>query len=112
MYRLDIVWMVVSPRSSHPLGFFVIGHDVVVILKIFVADGAYPALLSNFSILQFAHFGWRSQFPIPSRVVRIVNPLDSESDQLGPGEHFPTTASNRLMDWAHFIAAKSHGNSS
>lgn len=64
---------------------FVIGDHVVVILKIFVADGAYPALLSNFSILQFAHFGWRSQFPIPSRVVRIVNPLDSKSISLGLG---------------------------
>src|ERR1700757_3197863 len=42
-------------------------------------------------------------------MMQILNSLNSKSDQLGPGKKLPPTAENRLMDWAQFIAAKSHG---
>ncbi len=34
-----------------------VGDDVVVIREVFVADGAYPALLDNLSVQQFSHLG-------------------------------------------------------
>ena len=49
--------MVVSPRSSHSFRIFVVRDDVVVIREVFVADGAYPALLDNLSVQKFPHLG-------------------------------------------------------
>jgi hypothetical protein len=46
---LDIVWMIISPRSSHSFRVLVVWNDVVVIREVFVADGAYSALLENLS---------------------------------------------------------------
>ena len=36
MCRLDIVWMVVSPRSAHSFGISMVWDDVVVIGELFV----------------------------------------------------------------------------
>jgi hypothetical protein len=58
MCCLNIVWMVVSPSSSHTFGLFVVWHDVVVIRELFVADCTFPVLLDNFSIQQFPHLCW------------------------------------------------------
>jgi hypothetical protein len=79
MRCLDIVWMVVSPRSSHTFRILVVRDDVVVIREVFVADGAYATLLDNLSVQQFPHLGRGSQFPISSRVMRIFDPLNPES---------------------------------
>ena len=49
--------MVIPPRSSHSFRIFVVRNDIVVIREVFVADGAYPALLDNLSVQQFPHFG-------------------------------------------------------
>jgi hypothetical protein len=50
MCCLDIVRMIVSPRPSHPFGISMVGHDVVVVCKLVVADGAFRTLLQNFAI--------------------------------------------------------------
>jgi hypothetical protein len=52
---LNIVWMVVSPCSSHSLTPFVIWHNVVVIRELFLANWADSILLSNLSIEQLSH---------------------------------------------------------
>jgi hypothetical protein len=44
---LNIVRMVVSPRSSHPFGIPVVRYDVVVICELFVTDSAFPVLLDD-----------------------------------------------------------------
>jgi len=49
--------MVVSPRAAHSFRFSVVRDDIVVIRKVFVADGADPALLDNLSVQKFPHFG-------------------------------------------------------
>jgi hypothetical protein len=74
-----------------------------------VADWANATLLADLAVQQLAHLGRRSQFPVPSRVMGIFNFLNSESDQLGSGERFPTTAGKRLVNRAQFIATESHG---
>jgi hypothetical protein len=69
-------------------------------------------LLDDLAIHQLAHFGWGSQFPIPSRVMRILNALDSHADQFGFGENvFSTAAEPRSLDRTKFISTKFHGGS-
>lgn len=57
MRCLDIVWMVVSPRSSHPLRILVVRNDVIVVGELFVTDGARASLLSDLPVQQLAHLG-------------------------------------------------------
>jgi hypothetical protein len=57
MRCLDIVRVIITPRSSHPFRIFVVRDHVVVIREVFVADGAYPALLDNLSVQKFPHLG-------------------------------------------------------
>jgi len=47
--------MIISPRSSHSLGIFVVWNDVVIVRELFVADRADARLLSNLAIQQLAH---------------------------------------------------------
>ena len=57
MCCLDIVWMIVSPSSSHSFGILVVGDNIAVIREVFVADGAYPALLPNLAVQKLSHLG-------------------------------------------------------
>jgi hypothetical protein len=109
MCRLDIVRMVIPPCSSHSFRILVVRDDVVVIREVLVADGAYPALLEDLSVQKFSHLGRGSQLPISSRVMRIFDPLNSESYQLGLREELPAATGKGFVDWAQFITAKSHG---
>lgn len=52
---LDIVWVIIPPRSSHPFGMPMVWHDVVVVRELFVADGALPVLLRNLSVQKLPH---------------------------------------------------------
>ncbi len=78
MNRLDIVGVVVSPRSSHPFGLDVVGHDVATIRELFMADCAFPVLLDDLSVQQLSHLGWRPEFAKSSRVVRIFDALNTK----------------------------------
>jgi hypothetical protein len=55
---LDIVGMIVSPRSSHPFGILVIRHNVGVVRELFVTDGALPVLLHNLKVQESPHLRW------------------------------------------------------
>src|ERR1700733_9733489 len=70
---LDIVRVVVSPRPSHPFGIPVVWDDVIVVSELFVADCAYSLLLGDFPLQKFPHFGWRSEFSIAPRMMRVFN---------------------------------------
>jgi hypothetical protein len=109
MSCLNIVWMVVSPSSSHSFGIPMIWHDVLVVRELFMADGAFPVLLDNLPIQQFSHLGRRPEFPIASWVMRILKPLHSESYCPRLGNEFPTAAGNRFVNWTVFIATEPHG---
>jgi hypothetical protein len=47
--------MVIPPRPYHAFGVPVVWHDIVVVGKQFMADGALPVLLNNLPIQQFPH---------------------------------------------------------
>jgi hypothetical protein len=65
VHRLDIVGRVVSPRPSHSFGVDMVGHDVVVIGELYMAERAFPALLDNLAVEQLSHFfiGASSRYP-------------------------------------------------
>jgi len=73
MRCLDVVWVIIPPRSSHPFGIPVVWCDVVVIRELFVADGAFPVLLDNLAVQQLSHFSGGPEFPISPRMVRIID---------------------------------------
>jgi hypothetical protein len=73
MRCLDIVWVIVSPGSSHALGIPVVWHDVVVIGELFLADCAFPVLLDNLSVQEFSYFCRQPEFPISLWVMWILN---------------------------------------
>ena len=56
MRCLNIIWVVIRPRSSHPFGIPVIWNYIRVICELFVADGALPVLFDNLPIQRFPHF--------------------------------------------------------
>lgn len=75
MCCLDVVRVIIPPRSAHSFRILVVRNDVVVVRELFVTDCAYPSLLSDLTVQQLPHLGRRSKFPISTRVVRIFDPL-------------------------------------
>ncbi len=78
MNGLEIVRVIVSPRSAHPFGGDVVRHNVAIFSEFLVTDSTLPVLLSNFAVQQLAHFCWRAEFAKPSGVVRIFDALDTK----------------------------------
>ena len=57
MSCLNIVWVVVSPSSAHPLGIPMVWDDVVIVGELFMADGTLSVLLDNLPVQEFPHLG-------------------------------------------------------
>jgi hypothetical protein len=57
MYGLDIVGVIVPPRTPHSLWVPMVRHHVTVVRELCVADGADASLLSDLSVQQLAHLG-------------------------------------------------------
>jgi hypothetical protein len=96
-------------RHSVPYADVGIRYDVGIIGEVLVANCAYAALFSDLAVHQFPHFRRGSQFPISSRVVGILNSLNSKSDQLWFGQRFASTTRERFVDRTQFIAMEFHG---
>jgi hypothetical protein len=104
--------MVVPPGSSHTFRILMVWNDVAVVSEVFVAQSTFSTLLRDLAIHQPTHFRWGSQFPITSRVMRIINPMNSGADEFRFWEIcFSTAAEPRSVDRAKFISTKSHGGS-
>jgi hypothetical protein len=58
-----------------PFGIPVVRNHIVIISELFVANRAFPILLNDLAIQELPHLGWRPEFPISSRVMRILNTL-------------------------------------
>src|ERR1700722_17338175 len=108
MCCLDIVWVVISPGSSHSFRIPVVGDHIVIIRELFVTDGAFSVLLDNLPIQQFPHFSRRSEFPISPRMMRIINASNPRLQSVRIGRLFPATAGNGFVDRAVLIATKPH----
>jgi len=81
--------MVIAPRASNPFRILVVRDDVVVVREVFVANGAYPAMLDNLSVQKLPHLGRGPQFPISSRVMRIFDASELPLLRAGAWESSP-----------------------
>jgi hypothetical protein len=82
MDGLDIVGMIVPPRSSHSTRVDVVGNDVAVIRELPLAESAHAILGGDLSVHQLSHFGVRADLPISAGVLRIVNAADAHLARL------------------------------
>jgi hypothetical protein len=77
MDRLNIVGMIVPPRSSHSTGTDVVGNDVAVVAELLLAESAGAILRCDLSVHQLPHFGIRTDLAISARVLGIVDSADT-----------------------------------
>jgi hypothetical protein len=56
MDRLNVIRMVVSPRSSHAAGMDVVRYDIVVVGELYFAEGAFTVLDDDLLVEKFSHF--------------------------------------------------------
>jgi hypothetical protein len=104
----DIIWVIVSPCSSHPLRLNVIRDNVAAIREFLMADSALPVLLCNFSIQQLSHFPWRAQFAKSSGVVGIFDAPHARLHTCLFPRLLATAAEARAVDGTKFIPAEFH----
>ena len=106
---LDIVGMIVSPRSSHSSRIDVVRHNIGVVGEPSSAKYTDTILRCNLSVHQFPHLGVRADLPITARVLRIIHATDAHlvrSSFLRNG--FSSAARKRTMNWTELISAESH----
>src|SRR5580700_3858504 len=107
---LDVVRMIVPPRSAHAAGTDVVRHDVAVLGKPFLAECADAILCRNLSVHQLPHLGIRTKFPVAARMMGIFDAADTQLSAASfLCRRFPAAAELRAVNWAHLITAKSHG---
>ena len=75
--RLNVLRMVVSPRSSHATGIDMVGYDVGIVGELFFADRALAVLGNDFFIQELSHFRIRADLPVSSRVLEIIDSTHS-----------------------------------
>ena len=78
MNCLDILGVVISPRTSHSFGLNVVWNNFVAIREGGFADCTLPLLLGDLSVQQFPHFGRRANFAIPPGVVTVFDALNTK----------------------------------
>jgi hypothetical protein len=66
---LNVIRMIVSPRSAHAAGTDMVGYDVAVVCELFMADGALAFLGKNLPVKKLSHFRIRAYFPL-SKLMR------------------------------------------
>jgi len=82
--------MVVSPGPSHSSWVDVVGHDVIVVGELHMAERALPVLLDNLAVEQPPHLCVGAEFPVSPRMMRILNSLQAQLT------HFSDTAIGSL----------------
>jgi hypothetical protein len=107
---LDIVWMIVSPRSSHAAGMDVVGDNVGIICELYIAESTLAVLGHNLLVHQLSYFRVRANLSITAWVMGIVYPADSQLALASfYRDHFPPAAELRAVNWTQLITAESHG---
>ena len=102
--------MVVSPRPSHAPRANVVRYDVAVVGEPFLAEGADAILRGNLSVHQLTHLRVRADLAIAARVIRIVDPADSQLPLASfSRDRFSAAAELGAVNWAQLISTESHG---
>jgi hypothetical protein len=106
---VDILWMVVSPRPSHSSRIDVIGYDVAVVGERHLTNCALPVLFDNFAVEQLPHLRFRAEFAIPSRVMRVFDPLHPKtSHSASLLDRLAAAAIEGSVDGTEFLPTEFH----
>jgi hypothetical protein len=107
---LNVVRVIISPRSAHAAGIDVVGHNVAVVRELFIADGAPAFLGKNLPVKQLSHFRIRAYLPITARVMGIVDPTDSQLALASfCWDRLSAAAELGAVNRTELISAESHG---
>ena len=87
-----------------------VGYDVAVVRKLFVADRTLFVLFNNLLVQEFPHLCWRPEFSISPRVMRVDYALDPQPHSAFLAELLPPAAEKRICesDTVHCDGASSH----
>ena len=86
-----------------------IGHDVAVVGEGHLTDGTLPVLFDNFSVEQLPHPRSRTEFAVPSGVMRVFDPLNAEAtDAASLPNRLAAAAREGSVDGAEFLATEFH----
>ena len=109
MDRLNVLRVVVPPRSSHATGTDVVGDDVAVVGERFLAEGAYAILGDDLPVEEFPHFAVGPKFPVSPGMMRIFNAPNAHLALASfSGDCFSAAAEERVVDWAQLVPTESH----
>jgi hypothetical protein len=109
MHGLDIVRVIVSPGSSHAARVDVIGHDVVVVGKRPLADGAPLVLRDDLAIEQLPHLPIGTELAEASGMMRIFDALHTQLFEAASLENdFPATTREGAVNRTVLVTAKFH----
>jgi hypothetical protein len=75
---LDIIRVIVSPRSTHASRADVVRGNVTIVREFDPADTAFTNLGNDLHIEQLSHLSIGAKFAKPSRMKRIFNSADAE----------------------------------
>ena len=110
MDRLNVIRMIVSPRSAHTAGMDMVGYDVAIVGEWFVTKGALATLGGNLPVEEFPHFPVGAEFPVSPGVMRVFDaPNAHPTLALFFWDCLSAAAGERAVQWAEFIAAEFHG---
>jgi len=75
---LNIVWMIVSPGSSHTLWVDVVWDNIAIVCELCKAESALPVLRADLTVEKFPHLPIGAEFSVSPRVMWIVDPADTQ----------------------------------
>jgi hypothetical protein len=110
MDRLNVIRMIVSPRSAHTAGMDMVGYDVAIVGEWFVTKGALATLGGNLPVEEFPHFPVGAEFPVSPGVMRIFNAPNAHlAMALFSWDLLSSAAEVGTVNRAELIPAESHG---
>jgi hypothetical protein len=110
VHGLNIIRVIVSPRSSHAAGTDVVGHNIAVVGERFLAESAHTILQSNLPVEELPHFTVGSEFPVSPGMMQIFNASNAHlALALFSWYCFSAAAEERAVNRAQLITAESHG---
>jgi hypothetical protein len=97
-------------RHSVPYADVGIGYDVVIVRKLILAESACAVLGGDLSVHQLPHLRVRPDFPISTRVLRIINATNAHLARSSfLRDWLSSAAGERTVNWAQLILSESQG---
>jgi hypothetical protein len=73
---LNIVRVIISPGADQATRFDVVLHSIAVIGESLPAERAFAVLNGNFLVHQLPNLCVGSEFPVPARMMRVLDPAN------------------------------------